>query len=184
MGRSAEARAAAAPYLARMNNFFARFPAPRACLAALLTFAAGGAMAADACQVIHDASVATLDARSGLRQYMGSVKDRPERLVSIIAGDSVYVAMGPNHWSRMSRAEQRAQAMEAEKMKRMTGCHPSGSDVLNGERVSVFEYQVEFGGMRTITAKAWIGPDGLLRKQATEGRGWIRYEYKDVHAPS
>jgi hypothetical protein len=151
-------------------------------LALVLT---GNSIAAtpDTCQVIHEASLATLNVPGGLRQYLAVRDGAPERLISVVTTDSVYMALLPGQWSRASRAAQRTVAADAEGLKKLSDCRMVGRETLDGDQVTVFEYKVQFHGLASIDAKAWIGTDGLLRKQSTAGRGSARYEYKNISPP-
>jgi hypothetical protein len=151
----------------------------------VIAFASAGAAhaAADACKQVEAATIATLNAPAGVRQYIASREQGPERLVSVITGDTVYVALAPGRWSRQPRAAQRDAAIKAQGMKKLTDCRAAGQETVAGEPATIVEYKVEFEGLPAMAARAWIGKDGLLRKQSTAGRGYVRYEYTDVRAP-
>jgi hypothetical protein len=168
-------------------EFFMQTASPRKALRAMLALAvlaaAGQALAADdACAAVRAAITATLNA-PGLRQYMALREGAPERLVSVLTRDAVYVAIG-GRWDRQSRSEYRESVAAAEQEKKMSGCKRAGSAVLNGEPVTVFDYTVQFTMLPSIPAKVWVGSDGLLRKQSSGAHGYLRYEYKDVRAPA
>jgi hypothetical protein len=136
-----------------------------------------------ACRSIHEAAVATLNAPGGLRQYLAARDGDPERLISVVTDDSVYMALSTGRWSRESRAVHRALAADTERLKKLSDCRLVGRETLDGEPVTVFQYTVQFLGLAPIPAKAWIGADGLLRRESTARRGLLRYEYKNISRP-
>jgi hypothetical protein len=145
--------------------------------------AAGQACAADdACAAVRDAIAATLKVPS-VRQYMALRDGAPERLASVITRDTVYISMD-GRWDKTPRSEYQENAGFAERAKKVTDCKRAGSGTVNGESVSIVEYTVQVMQLPALRSKAWIGSDGLLRKHSSAGHGYVRYEYKDVHAPT
>jgi hypothetical protein len=142
------------------------------------------ALAADnTCRTIHDSMMSTLNSPQGFRQFISRGDGAAEQVISVVTRDAVYLPLG-THWNRKPRAEVRSIGLEAEGSRQYSECRLAGSAILEGERVSVFEYRVRIEGLPALPAKAWIGADGRLRKQSSGTHGYIRYEYKDVHAPA
>lgn len=157
-----------------------------AILTALLLIAAACAVYAETvpaadCAPIMKAMNATLNA-PGMRQYL-VIPGRSERLMSITAGDTVYLAMGPGRWSKVSRKEVKETAKEAEGEHAYSGCQSLGSESVNGVASMVYQYANEIRGKGPIQGKVWIGADGLLRKQEAARGAFMRYEYDNVKAP-
>jgi hypothetical protein len=138
-------------------------------------------LAAD-CTPIMKAMNATLNA-PGVRQYL-FIPGHSERLMSITSGDTVYLAMGPSQWSKMSRKEVKETAKEAEGELAYSGCQSLGSESVNGVASMVYQYAKDIRGKGSIQGKVWIGADGLLRKQEAERGAFMRYEYDNVKAPA
>lgn len=142
-----------------------------------------GAQAADACRTVHDAFMATLNVPGGLRQYVVPREGVPERLMSVVTRDKVYVTLGGGHWDKEPRSTQLKEGLEADHLKQISDCRSTGTATVSGESTTVYEYQLRVASLPPKTAKAWIGGDGLMRKQSSAGTGYVRYEYKDVRAP-
>jgi hypothetical protein len=149
-------------------------------MAAAFSLYAQTVPAAD-CTPIMNAMNATLNA-SGIRQYL-FIPGHSERLMSITSGDTVYLAMGPGRWSKMSRKEVKQTAKEAEGEHTYSGCQSLGSESVNGVASIVYQYANEIRGKGPIQGKVWIGADGLLRKQEAARGAFMRYEYDNVKAP-
>jgi len=135
---------------------------------------------ADDCTVLRDAALATLQVPSGMRQFL-AVGNRPERLVSVAAGDKVYLAMAPGQWTTLPRSEVQAEGLAAAKVYR--DCHAVGQEEVDGHAATVYAYTASFDGMPAAAARAWIGRDGLIYRQALPRGGVMRYEFKDVKPP-
>ena len=150
--------------------------------------AAGGlrvpTAAADDCAPIVKAELATA-AAPAFRQYMSLGDGKAERLLSIALGDTVYMALGGQAgWQRMDRKDILAMAKEAADDADYRDCKSLGPERAGGVETAVYQFTMasksnEFAPSR---AKAWIGADGLLRKQSTE-KGSFRYEFDNVKAP-
>jgi len=135
---------------------------------------------ADDCAVLRNAALATLQAPSGLRQFL-AVGNRPERLMSVAAGDTVYIAMAPGQWMTLPRSEVQAEGVSAAKAYR--DCHAVGQEEVDGHAATVYAYTAAFDGAPAASARAWIGRDGLIYRQALPRGGVMRYEFKDVKPP-
>lgn len=141
-----------------------------------------GPIFADDCDPVRKAARDTLQAPGGWRQYMAA-GGRPERLVSIAKGDTVWLALGPGQWTAMPRRELLAEASNAEAGHRLSQCHAHGESVIDGMPVTVYDYASQVGGLPVLQAQAWIGRDGLIYRQSSGRQGVLRYEFKNVQAP-
>ena len=140
-----------------------------------------GSAFADDCDTIKNAMKATLQAPA-MRQYM-AVAGRPERLISVTKGDTVYMTLIPGQASKTPRAEVAAEAAEAEKHKKLSNCKAQGSEDVAGTSTRIYSYEWSIDGGSSKGAKVWIGSDGLLRKQGTDHSA-VRYDYANVQAPN
>ena len=140
--------------------------------------------AADDCAPIVKAELATATAPA-FRQYMSLGQDKDERLLSIALGDTVYMALGGQAgWRTMDRKDIIAMAKEAAEDADYRDCRALGMETVSGASASVYAFTMasRSNAFAPSRAKAWIGPDGLLRRQATD-KGSFRYEFDDVRAP-
>ena len=158
--------------------------------ASLLTVAAAidaRAAAADDCAPVVKAELATLTAPA-FRQYMSLSAEsdgKNERLLSIALGDTVYMAIGgPGIWQKMDRKEIIAMAQAAADDADYRDCKALGSEPIGGVDAAVYQFTMasKSNSFAPSHAKAWIGDDGLLRRQATD-QASFRYEFDDVKAP-
>jgi hypothetical protein len=160
-------------------------------VASLLMVAAPGfdvrAAAADDCAPIVKAEPATV-AAPAFRQYMSVAAEsdgKDERLLSVALGDTVYMAVGgPGSWQKMDRKEIVAMARAAADDADYRDCKALGSEPIDGVNAAVYQFTMasKSNSFDPSHAKAWIGDDGLLRKQATD-QASFRYEFDDVKAP-
>ena len=148
---------------------------------------ASGAAAADDCAPIVKAELATVTAPA-FRQYMSVAAEsggKDERLLSVAFGDFVYMATGgPGSWQKMDRREIIAMARAAADDADYRDCRALGSEPIGGVDAAVYQFTMasKSNSFAPSRAKAWIGDDGLLRKQATDHASF-RYEFDDVKAP-
>lgn len=151
----------------------------------LLAIAAAGApAAADDCAPIVKAELATATA-SAFRQYMSLGAGKDERLLSIALDDTVYMALGGQAgWQKMDRKDIIAMAKEAADDADYRDCKSLGPETFAGVATAVYQFTMasKSNEFAPSHAKAWIGEDGLLRKQSTD-KGSFRYEFDDVRAP-
>jgi len=156
-------------------------------VAAALAAAAGprgATAAADGCAPILKAELATATAPA-FRQYMALSEGKSERLLSVALGDTVYMAIGGQAgWQKMDRTEIIALAKDAADDADYRDCKSLGSETIGGADAAVYQFTMasKSDSFAPSRAKAWIGADGLLRKQATD-KGSFRYEFDDVRAP-
>src|SRR4051812_21339036 len=139
---------------------------------------------ADDCEVIRKAGLATLHTPTGMRQYL-KIRDRPERLLSITEGDTVYMAVAPDVWTRVPRSEIQAAAARADADNTFSNCHAVGDEIVDTHQTTVYEYTTRSAtGSAPTQTRAWIGRDGLIYRQSVPARGGaLRFEYKNVVAP-
>jgi len=145
---------------------------------------AAPAAVADDCAPIVKAELATATAPA-FRQYMSLGQDKDERLLSIALGDTVYMALGGQAgWQTMDRKDIMAMAKEAAEDADYRDCRALGMETVSGASASVYAFTMasRSNAFAPSRAKAWIGPDGLLRRQATD-KGSFCYEFDDVRAP-
>ena len=158
----------------------------------LLMVAAAGLDArpamADDCAPVVKAELATASA-PGFRQYMSlpaaAADGVEERLLSVALGDTVYMAIGgPGSWQKMDRKEIIAMAQAAADDADYRDCEALGSEPVGGVDAAVYQFTMasKSNSFAPSHAKAWIGGDGLLRKQMTD-QASFRYEFDDVKAP-
>jgi outer membrane lipoprotein-sorting protein len=151
---------------------------------AAATWSHGAGAAADACAPIVKAELATATAPA-FRQYMSLSEGKGERSLSIALGNTVYMAIGGQAgWQKMDRTEIIALAKEAADDADYRDCRSLGSETIGGVDAAVYQFTMasKSDSFAPSRAKAWIGADGLLRKQATD-KGSFRYEFDDVKAP-
>jgi hypothetical protein len=145
------------------------------------------AAAADDCAPIVKAELATVTAPA-FRQYMSVAAEsegKDERLLSVALGDTVYMAIGgPGSWQKMDRKEIIAMAQAAADDADYRDCRALGSEPIGGIDAAVYQFTMasKSNSFAPSHAKAWIGGDGLLRKQMTD-QASFRYEFDDVKAP-
>lgn len=84
----------------------------------------------------------------------------------------------------MDRNDVIALAKEAADDADYRDCKSLGSETIGGADVAVCQFTMtsKSDSFAPSRAKAWIGADGLLRKQATD-KGSFRYAFDDVRAP-
>ena len=102
-----------------------------------------------------------------LRQYLTTKDSREERLMTIIVGDTVYMMMGGQKpISTMSRQEAGQSVDQAAIEKSVADCKYLGKEDVAGTPTRLYSYTSDDGAGGSIVSKAWIGEDGLLRKQS------------------
>jgi hypothetical protein len=146
---------------------------------------AAPAATAEDCAPIVKAELATAMA-SAFRQYMSLGQGKEERLLSIALGDRVYMALGGQAgWQTMDRTEIIALAKEAAEDVDYRDCKALGRETVSGASAAIYAFTMasKSNAFAPSHAKAWIGDDGLLRKQSTE-KGSFRYEFDHVEAPA
>ena len=142
---------------------------------------------ADDCAPIVKVELATVTAPA-FRQYMSVAAKsdgKDERLLSVALGDTVYMAVGgPGSWQKMDRKEIIAMAQAAADDADYRDCKALGSAPIGGADAAVYQFTMasKSNSFAPSHAKAWIGGDGLLRKQMTQ-QASFRYEFDDVKAP-
>lgn len=138
---------------------------------------------ADDCATIVRALSATAEAPA-LSQYI-TMPGRGERLMSVILGDTAYMAVaGTGGWQKLPRGQVEAAARRAAADALYSDCKRLGVESINGVPATAYEYRLASRSNMFPPGQAtvWIGPDGLVLKQESKGAS-LRYEYRDVTAP-
>ena len=112
------------------------------------------------------------------------------RIELVVVGGSAYTRMGPGPWRQMKTSgkgdpiameRQLVAAIRAGEYK-LSGCRKVGSETIDGKAVSVYAYTLAIPGMPGGEAKAYIGADGLVHGQKSDGTV-VRHRYTGVTAP-
>lgn len=152
-----------------------------ACL--VLLFASGAAQAAPAaCEPYLAAAEKTGQQTS---RHTITESDDGTRLEAIRAGGKTYMNTG-ERWQEMKvdlgAAENKMIAQIRSGAFSIKDCRKLGDETVDGIKTSVYAYTLDVPGLPSGSAKVYIGKDGLVHAQSTEGTR-VRYFYANVAAP-